>query len=59
MGTVTSTIAPGLPGLNDSDVAWGDFVYDGRLNLRITGLTSFSGGAVSHATSTRAPTISS
>ena len=37
---VTASIAPGLPGLFDSSVAWGDFDNDGRLDLLITGLTN-------------------
>ena len=34
---VTATVAPGLPGLWHSAVAWGDYDNDGRLDLLITG----------------------
>ena len=38
-------LAPDLPGLYDSAVAWGDFDNDQRLDLLITGLTNLSGRA--------------
>ena len=40
---VTVTVAPGLPGLYDSSVAWGDYDNDGRLDLLVSGLTNFTG----------------
>jgi hypothetical protein len=40
---VTATVAPGLPGLFDSSVAWGDYDNDGRLDLLVSGLTNFTG----------------
>jgi formylglycine-generating enzyme required for sulfatase activity len=39
---VTASVAPGLPGVFDSSVAWGDFDNDGRLDFLITGLTNLS-----------------
>ncbi len=39
---VTAGAAPGLPGIFDSSVAWGDFDNDGRLDFLITGLTNVS-----------------
>ena len=41
---VTAVAAPGLPGVSDSAVAWGDFDNDGRLDLLITGLTNAASG---------------
>ncbi len=41
---VTASVAPGLPGILDSSVAWGDFDNDGRLDFLITGLTNVSFG---------------
>ncbi len=41
---VTASAAPGLPGILDSSVAWGDFDNDGRLDFLITGLTNVSFG---------------
>ena len=37
---VTSVAAPGLPGVSDGAVAWGDYDNDGRLDFLITGYTS-------------------
>ncbi len=34
---VTASVAPGLPGVGDSSVAWGDFDNDGRLDFLLTG----------------------
>src|SRR5438445_177436 len=34
---VTATVAPGLPGVCYSSVAWGDYDNDGRLDFLITG----------------------
>ncbi len=42
---VTATVAPGLPGLYDSSVAWGDYDNDGRLDLLVSGLTNFTGSS--------------
>jgi hypothetical protein len=39
---VTASAAPGLPGVFDSSVAWGDFDNDGRLDFLLTGLTNSS-----------------
>jgi len=39
---VTASLAPGLPGVSDGTVAWGDFDNDGRLDFLFTGLTNFS-----------------
>ena len=45
---VTATFAPGLPGVTDGSVAWGDFDNDGRLDFLLTGLTNlFTSGNVS------------
>jgi len=33
----TPTVAPGLPGVNESSVAWGDYDNDGRLDFLLTG----------------------
>jgi len=44
---VTASVAPGLPGIFDSSVAWGDFDNDGRLDFLIAGLTNvLSSGAI-------------
>jgi hypothetical protein len=37
---VTATTAPGLQGILDGSVAWGDFDNDGRLDFLIAGLTN-------------------
>jgi VCBS repeat protein/fibronectin type III domain protein len=37
---VTASVAPGLPGILDCAVAWGDFDNDGHLDFLITGLTN-------------------
>jgi hypothetical protein len=37
---VTAVVAPDLPGLFDSAIAWGDFDNDQRLDFLITGLTN-------------------
>jgi hypothetical protein len=34
---VTTTVAPGLPGVESGSVAWGDYDNDGRLDFLITG----------------------
>jgi hypothetical protein len=34
---VTASVAPGLPGVADGDVAWGDYDNDGRLDFLLTG----------------------
>src|SRR6185369_14550769 len=34
---VTATVAPGLPGVDTSSVAWGDYDNDGRLDFLLTG----------------------
>jgi hypothetical protein len=34
---VTASVAPGLPGVYRSSVAWGDFDHDGRLDFLLTG----------------------
>jgi len=34
---VTASGAPGLPGVADGDVAWGDYDNDGRLDFLLTG----------------------
>lgn len=36
----TATVAPGLPGVYDSFVAWGDYDNDGRLDILHTGTTA-------------------
>jgi hypothetical protein len=41
---VTASVAPGLPGILDGSVAWGDFDNDGRLDFLIAGLTNVSLG---------------
>ena len=41
---VTASVAPGLPGIFDSAVAWGDLDNDQRLDFLITGLTNASAG---------------
>jgi len=38
----TASVAPGLPGILDGSVAWGDYDNDGRLDFLITGLTNAS-----------------
>jgi hypothetical protein len=38
---VTASVAPGLPGLFSSSVAWADYDNDGRLDFLITGTTNF------------------
>src|SRR2546425_747024 len=43
----TNVPIPGLPGLYQSSVAWGDYNNDGRLDFLLTGASSISGGAVS------------
>src|SRR5262245_6857834 len=44
---VTALVAPGLPDLDHSSVAWGDYDNDGRLDLLITGQTNGLGVGVS------------
>src|SRR5262245_51980648 len=44
---VTAIVAPGLPGLDHSSVAWGDYDNDGRLDLLITGQTNWLGDGTS------------
>jgi hypothetical protein len=34
---VTASVAPGLPGVSNSSVAWGDYDHDGRLDFLRTG----------------------
>lgn len=41
---VTAMIAPGLPGVAQSSVAWGDFDNDGRLDFLLTGATNVATG---------------
>jgi hypothetical protein len=36
----TNVPVPGLPGIADGSLAWGDFNNDGRLDFQITGLTN-------------------
>jgi hypothetical protein len=40
----TASVAPGLPGVADSSVAWGDFDNDSRLDFVLTGATNSSSG---------------
>jgi hypothetical protein len=45
---VTANVAPGLPGIRDSSVAWADYDNDGRLDFLLTGRTGgFPGSPVS------------
>jgi hypothetical protein len=39
---VTASVAPGLPGVFGSSVAWGDYDNDGRLDFLLTGSSSSS-----------------
>ncbi|HXJ75610.1 MAG TPA: hypothetical protein VNM37_22330, partial [Candidatus Dormibacteraeota bacterium] len=34
---MTASVAPGLPGVSGSSVAWGDYDNDGRLDFLLTG----------------------
>jgi hypothetical protein len=44
---VTANVAPGLPGVYNSSVAWGDYDNDGRLDFVITGVTTNANTAIS------------
>jgi hypothetical protein len=60
---VTASVAPGLPGVFDGSVAWGDFDNDGRLDFLLTGATNSvppqlwrnTGGGFSNVTARVAP----
>jgi hypothetical protein len=61
---VTATVAPGLPGVGASSVAWGDYDNDGRLDFLLTGWTGSdaiaqvwrnTGSGFSNVTATVAP----
>ena len=39
---VTASVASGLPGVNTSSVAWGDYDNDGRLDFILTGYTGLT-----------------
>jgi len=58
---VTASVAPGLPGVNDSSVAWGDYDNDGRLDFLLTGYSGVSqlwqntGSGFSNVTASVAP----
>jgi hypothetical protein len=41
---VTATVAPGLPGVSASSVAWGDYDDDGRVDFLITGFKEYLPG---------------
>ncbi len=43
---VTASVAPGLPGVFQSSVAWGDYDNDGRLDFLITGRTNSTASSV-------------
>jgi hypothetical protein len=47
---VTASVVPGLPGILDGSVAWGDFDNDGRLDFLITGLTDVSSNIMTTTT---------
>ena len=42
---VTTSVAPGLPAITSSSVAWADYDNDGRLDFLLTGRTNFSDAA--------------
>ncbi len=44
---VTASVAPGLPGVAESSVAWGDYDNDGRLDFLITGTTNVNSAGIS------------
>src|SRR5206468_6675078 len=44
---VTDTVAPGLPQVYFSSLAWGDYDNDGRLDFLLTGLRHYPGGIFS------------